>query len=132
MCPPGDVYARLGGFSADEWTLQTVRKLQEATDRPIRVRRKAAAKTTPLAADLAGCWALVAHSTNAAVEALVAGVPVFCTAPCAARAMGRADLSEIEDPLLPDDRERWLRVLAANQWTLDEMRSGLAWRMLHA
>ena len=29
------------------------------------------------------------------------------------------------------DRERWARVLAANQWTVEEMRSGVCWRELN-
>jgi hypothetical protein len=31
---------------------------------------------------------------------------------------------------MPDDRESWAATLAAQQWTLEEMRSGLAWREL--
>ena len=69
-------------------------------------------------------------ASNAAVEALLSGVPVFCTGPCAAYRMGKPDVTEIETPALPDDRERWARVLAANQWTLDEMADGTCWREL--
>jgi hypothetical protein len=65
------------------------------------------------------------------VDALLAGVPVFCTAPCAAQTMGHTDPALIETPLYPDDRERWARVLAANQWTLDEMRDGACWHDLN-
>jgi hypothetical protein len=84
----------------------------------------------PLSADLVGAWALVTHSSNAAVEALLEGVPVFCTAPCAAYRMGRPDVAAIEAPALPDDREQWAWNLARAQWTLAEMKSGECWRDL--
>ena len=75
-------------------------------------------KTAPLAVDLKDCHAVVVHSSNVAVDALLAGVPVFCTVPCAAYRMGYADLSKIESPLYPDDREQWAWNLADQQWTL--------------
>jgi hypothetical protein len=71
------------------------------------------------------CW-----TSNAAVDAVLAGVPVFCTSPCAAYRMGHADLSKIETPHFPPDREQWAWSLAANQWTLREMASGQCWREL--
>ena len=133
VCPPSDIFGQLMGFDAAGWLVRTIQALARATDREIRIRKKpaAAGAGTPLAEDLASAWALVTHSSNAAVEALLAGVPVFCTAPCAAAGMGLADLSRIEGPLLPDDRERWAAALAVNQWTLDEMRGGTCWRMLN-
>lgn len=136
VCPPTDIFGRLSGFDAQEWTRRTLLQLAQVTDRELRVREKPRGAVqgpkTPLSADLRDCWALVTHSSNAAVEALVLGVPVFCTDPCAAQRMGRSDLSLIEDPLYPIDRHPWASVLADNQFLLSEMRSGLAWRMLNA
>lgn len=129
VCPPGDVFTEaIGGFTADEWRRRVVSELSRATDREIRIRSKPAIKDTsrPLAVDLADCHALVTYMSNTAVEALLAGVPVFCTGECAASAMGKSDLSQIERPAYPEDRERWARVLAANQWTLEEVRAGMA------
>ena len=68
--------------------------------------------------------------TSAAVAAVIAGVPVFTLADCCATIMGRKSVAQIEDPLYPDDRERWLSVLAANQWSVDELRDGTCWRAL--
>jgi len=98
----------------------------------VRVREKphAGARNAPLAMDLIDCWAVVAHSSNVAVDALLLGVPVFVTDRCGARRCADTDLSHIESPRMPDDREEWAATLAAQQWTLEEMRSGLAWRML--
>lgn len=135
VCPPGRLFASLFGFDADKWLADTLRALKAHTDRPVKVRVKMSwqeVKTPmePLAADLEGAWALVTHSSNAAVEAVMAGIPVFATARCGASRVALSDLSMIEAPMLPDDREEWLSVLAANQWMLDEMRDGTCWRML--
>ena len=111
-------YARLrrnsescSGFDAEAWLQTTLKTLKRHTDREIWVRAKKG-NTTPLDADLKDCHAVVAHSSNAAVVALLAGVPVFCTAPCAAYRMGEADMSKIEMPVYPDDREQWAWNLA--------------------
>jgi len=134
VCPPGEVYAGLSGFDAVQWREDVVAKLAQHTDRPVRVREKprTGARNAPLAQDLLDCWAVVAHSSNVAVDALVLGVPVFVTDRCGARRCALTDLAKIETPLLADDREEWAATLAAQQWTMDEMRSGLAWRELLA
>ena len=148
VCPPGHLFAGTFGFSADAWLENTISTLKKHTDREIRVRRKMSwndakpadilrggkPKTsvpTPLSVDLKDAWALVTHSSNAAAEAVVAGMPVFCTDRCGASAMGLSDLSAIESPRTDGDRESWLGVLAANQWMLSEMRSGQAWADLN-
>lgn len=126
VCPPGQVMASHRGFGAEQWMAQTMSTLREHTEIPVRVRHKGSG--VPLARDLEGCHALVTALSNTAVEALIAGVPVFCTHDCAAASMGKSDLREIEDPHLPADRERWAGVLADHQWTLDELRAGLPWQ----
>jgi hypothetical protein len=104
--------------------------LKASTDREIRVRTKEQRKAVPFAQALQGAHAVVCWTSNAAVDALLAGFPVFCTAPCAAYRMGQTDLAKIECPFFPPDREQWARNLAANQWTLNEMTSGQCWREL--
>jgi hypothetical protein len=128
VCPPGEVYCRHHGMSAAGWLQDTLTVLSANTDREIRVRKKGS--TEPLAEDLKGAHALVTHASNTAVDAIVAGVPAFVTGASPARAMGNMMLREIERPVY-GERMEWLAVLAANQWTLDEMRQGTAWRALN-
>ena len=120
---------------AKHWLLRVLTDLKLHTDLPLRVRRwsrdKASAAVT-LRQDLEGAWALVTHMSAAANEALLAGVPVFTSGPCAASPMASGQLSEIERPRYPEGREDWAAGLANSQWTLDEMRSGMAWRALTA
>lgn len=132
VCPPGDVFAGLMGFSAQAWTKRTLEILRAHTGRPIVVRYKGADNAArPLAADLDGCWALVTYMSNTAVEAILAGIPVFTSGLCAATAMSRPSLQDIERPSYPAGREIWARVLAANQWTLAEIAAGDCWRAIN-
>lgn len=124
----------LGISDAGEgWLERTVAEIGRHTDRPVRVRawsRDKAGAAATLAADLEGAWALVTHSSAAAVEAVLAGVPAYVSAPCAATPMALSDISRIEDPARPDDRAPWAAGLAGAQWTVDELKSGLAWRRI--
>jgi hypothetical protein len=130
ICPPDEKFAALLGFPAQEWLQSVVRELKRYTDRPLRIRERADTACVPLTRDLDGAWALVTHMSNAAVEAVLEGIPVFCTGTCAALTMGTNDLSLIENPVMSAGRLQWASVLAANQWTLDEMRRGDLWRYI--
>lgn len=125
ICPPGSLFATHLGFDADQWLDEVVAQVRRHTDRGVYVRRKSCKR--PLEQDLDNAHCLITAFSNVAVEALMYGVPVFTTHPCAAACMGLQDLSEIENPFYPDDRIRWASVLASNQWTLDEMREGVPW-----
>jgi len=133
ICPPDEKFARLMRFNAGKWLSHTLEILRTHTSRPLIVRSRAqAASGRPLAEDLIDCWALVTYMSNAATEAILNGIPVFCLGRCSASSMGSRDLSLIERPILPgvELREHWAAVLAANQWTLPEMADGTAWRAL--
>jgi hypothetical protein len=129
VCPPTDDFVAAHGCA--DWLERTLEALQRHTDRPIVVRRKPQPGETmePFAEALSKAHALVTHSSNVAIDAVVAGVPVFVSPTSAAAPVGLIDLSSIETPAYPD-RERWLAHLAYCQFSLDEMRSGAAWRML--
>lgn len=131
VCPPPRIFAELSGFSSEAWTKQIIADIKLHTGRPIRIREKPKHPHTnvPLALDLQDAWCLVTHSSKAAIDAILYGVPVICTAACAALAMGSSDVSTVDAPRAPDidERREWAGVLAANQWTLDEMRSGRCW-----
>jgi hypothetical protein len=126
-------FLRLCGVG-DDWFYKVASQLAQATDRPLRVRRWRRDKgnlATTLHEDLRGAWALVTHMSAAANEALLAGVPVFVTGPCAASPMASGALSEIERPHYPDGREEWAAGLANSHWTMDELRDGTAWERLY-
>lgn len=112
-------------FGIPDWLASTAKRLKMHTDRPIVVRPKDT--RTPLLQDFKDAWAVVCCTSNAAVEALMEGIPVITTGQCAASRMGLSDPALVEYPFYPDDRMEWAGVLAANQWTLDEIRNGDCW-----
>lgn len=123
--------------SRGAWTDRIVAELAQHTRRAVIVCHKPdaaasgnAATHPGLEAALVGAWALVTHSSSAAVKAILDGVPVFCDPICMAASVGRTSLAEIERPVFPGWREQWLWNLAANQWTWREIESGRAWRDL--
>jgi hypothetical protein len=116
-------------YDNDEfWEKQVVNKLKKHTDREIRVRYKDSKNT--FQQDLVDAWAVVSSQSIGAVDALIAGVPSFCEDTSAALPMSLTDLSKIETPIYPDNREEWMRSLLANQYTLDEIKSGVAYNRL--
>lgn len=129
VCPQSAIYCALHGFDVADWLRQITQTLRTYTSRPIRIRWKR--NGSYIADDLRDCWAVVVHSSAAALDALIAGVPVFVTAPFAASfRMGLSDLTRIESPFYPEDRAPFLWSLADNQWTLREILEGKAWRAL--
>lgn len=138
VCPQSDWYLRTvcgwpGG--ADGWQRDVLLRLRAATDRPIVVRpwlRDKGLAAGTLQRDLETAHALVTHSSAAANEALAAGIPVFVTGACAAQALASGPLEAIERPAYPEGREPWAARLAGQQWGIDELENGTAWRALHA
>lgn len=131
VCPPDRIFASLMGIDADEWLASTLDAITASTDRPIIVRDRLTF-TEPLEHALSDAWSLVTYMSNAAVEALIYGVPVFCLGPCAARDMGKTDLHQIEWPAYPENRFEWASVLADNQWTMREIARGECWERIKA
>lgn len=128
VCPPGEAYCAHHRMDPTGWLANTLRVIDEHSKRPVLVRVKGA--KVPLADDLEHAHALVTHASNAAVKALLQGVPVFCTGTCAAAVMGLSDLRQVDAPRRPEGREAWAAVLAGQQWTLDEFERGIAWNSL--
>lgn len=140
MGPKG---AAAEGYHPGQWESEAVRIIRRHTKRPIIYRPKpnwagalpipGAQFTKPdsikLELQLAGAHAVVSHHSNTNVEGLLHGIPSFTEGGIAV-GMGLSDLSQIENPVLPDGRDQWLNDLAWVQWTVAEMRDGLAWRYL--
>ena len=108
------------GIDAKQWTAAVVAEVSRHTDRPVIVKHK---DGKPLVFDDA--WCMVTHSSNAAVDAVVAGVPVVTLGNSACGPVSWT-WADIENPFWPD-REPWAWNLADNQFTIEEMKSGEAW-----
>lgn len=111
-------------FGLEDWAERTKAELEQYTDRPIRIREKPPVRER-ISPDLRDCWAVVAWSSKAAIDAAMAGIPVFVGPESPALPIANTDLSLIETPLRPD-REAWAASLAWGQFTIPEIQSGLA------
>lgn len=128
VCPQSDNHhERFGELG---WLQRVLATLGEFTDRKIIIRTKK--QSRPLWADLQNAWCVVTHTSNAAVESIMAGIPAICTGDCAASRLSLSDPANVEKPYYPDvDRLAWAGVLAANQWTLDEIAMGKCWKKVN-
>lgn len=130
------------GYKAEDFERSIVDKLVRLTKRPIIYRPKPTwpdYKPIPgtklsIGGDysqlIANAHAVVSHHSNAGVDALVAGVPVFSRYG-AALALGLhvdRELDRIETPAYPDGREQFAANLAYCQWSVDEMNNGKCWQ----
>lgn len=109
----------------DTYKADVMKRIQAVTDRPIFARHKET--PYPIETDLQDAWCVVTHSSAAALDALMWGVPVFVTGPCAANPCALQDLKQIEHPIFPD-REPLFHSLAYAQFLPEEMKLGLAWK----
>jgi hypothetical protein len=129
VCPNSNIYMGLHGLDGEQWLRETLATIRQHTKREVIVRWKHT--PVPIRRHLVRAHAVVVFSSAAALDALIDGVPVFVLAPFAAGStMGLSDLSQIESPIYPENREPFLWALAANQWTLAEMIDGQAWAEL--
>ncbi len=111
----------------ERWTDEIVDALARVTDRPLMIRGKESKR--PLAEDLKGAHALVAHASNAAVEAVIMGCPAFVHPDSAASLLGNVDLKNIESPDYAE-RQPWLNSLASSQFNERELVDGTLWKLL--
>jgi hypothetical protein len=114
-------------FGNKEWPAEIALELKKRTDRPVIIRKRE--EKRPLAEDLRDAWCLVTYASNSVVEALLAGVPVFTLGPSIARPMGLADVSRIESPAYPENREEFFRHMAYCQFTPEEYQAGVLKRI---
>jgi hypothetical protein len=121
----------------EQWIEQTVLSIQQYTDRPIEIRRRPASRQVRVFTDTFTAAlqndvnAVVVWTSNCGTESVQHGIPVV--------SLGPSSVSQVSEPLenidnLPnlnlDKVEQWLRWLSYNQFTLTEMRRGVAWRWL--
>lgn len=123
VCLSSDAHARFFGLQG--WLAQTVEEIRRHTDRPIVIRQKG--ERTPLEENLRDAWAVVAWSSNVAVTAALAGIPVFTGPESAALPVASEHLEEIEAPRYAYERDDWAAGLAVGQFTVDEIANDFAY-----
>ncbi len=71
-------------------------------------------------------WAVVNHSSNPAMEAVMKGIPVFVSQSSLCHDVGNLSLADINTPAMPN-RSTWANKLAYTEWFEDEIEKGLPW-----
>lgn len=124
------------GLAPFAWERNALANILQHTERTITYRPKPNCprarplpgshfdKKTSLPITLKGCHAVVTRQSNTAVDALINGVPVFCELGVSS-VMGHSDLSLIESPRYPDNRQQWAEDIAWTQFTTAEISTGL-------
>tara|TARA_R100000027_G_scaffold66121_2_gene61492 strand:+ start:2320 stop:3189 length:870 start_codon:yes stop_codon:yes gene_type:complete len=78
---------------------------------------------------LKNAWAVVNHSSNPAMEAVMNGIPVFVSESSLCYDVGNHSLEDINNPRMPD-RQHWANRLAYTEWFRDEIEKGLPWKKI--
>ena len=134
----------------EQWIVQQVREIRKYTSRPILVRPhprntiqfkenefenvkvrlpKRDYRTyddTDFKVTLERTWAVVNHSSNPAMEAVIRGVPVFVSESSLCHDVGNINLADINTPAMPS-RMNWANRLSYTEWFKDEIEAGLPW-----
>lgn len=155
VCGMSEKAAKYEGYDFEQWERLAIKKLRQATDRPIIYRPKPQKRmrkgrpnpqyppimidgmevgysnplTRTLEDELREAWAVVSHHSNCGIDALLAGIPCF-TDEGVASVLGHSDLALIETPKAPVDEERrqFAFDVAYCQWNHREAEDGTMWR----
>jgi len=135
LVTPSEKPCKFYGINLEEWEAQTIEKIKQYTDRPIRVRKKLPRQQrlkNTIFEDLKNAYAMVTYQSVAAIESVIEGVPAFTLAPTAADPVCNKDLSLIDNPPNQNDDKvyKWACHLAYGQFHIDEFKSGAAYRLL--
>jgi hypothetical protein len=126
-----------------DWISNTIQEIRQHTDRLIKVRShprypfnfnntisnvvKSIPKRIDIVQDfydfdreLSKAHCVVNWSSNPAIEATLAGVPVFTGPDSLAYAVANKSFDTIETPIKPN-RQQWANDLAYTEWTVDEI-----------
>ena len=132
------------------WLESQVQQIRKLTDRPIQIRPHprnnigfdvkkyqnvtlkhpvidvSTIDDTDFKDTLKDAWAVVNHSSNPAIEAVINGIPVFVSEKSLCHDVGNTDLSDIMHPAMPA-RQNWANRLAYTEWFTEEFREGKPW-----
>jgi len=126
----------INGITQEQWIEEVKTELRKYTQRKIIVRNKPRPGNqwwgTDIKDQLKNCHALVTNLSLSAFDAIMNQVPVFCHKQNICSFVSSRDLKHIERPFRPGRKtiEEWLKMVADNQFTIEEMRNGTAYKTL--
>ncbi|MBI3315359.1 MAG: hypothetical protein HYZ87_00055 [Candidatus Omnitrophica bacterium] len=141
-------FATFHNFNAVDYAKSVVDAIHKIINLPIIYRPKPGGRNTlgynpvtnttlsgndrTIDQELKNAYALVTFSSNAAIDALIAGVPAFVLGPGMAKPVSNTDLAMLKNPYFPSEKERnqFFYDLAYCQWNGREIEKGVVWEDL--
>ena len=137
LCPSSQTVTQwTNKMSQDEWCNKITDVIKEYTDRPIKFRNKPRPGNqwweTSITDDLEGAYALVTNMSLSAIDSIMFGIPAFTHMDNIASPISNTDISKINEPMKPNKEiiNEWINCVSQNQFTLDEIGSGIAYEIL--
>ena len=125
------------GFSQEDWIKSTTIGIQSRTNRPIIMRNKPRPNNewwnTDIKDELKDCHTLVTNMSLSAVDAVLNKVPVIThqNNVCYPLSADMKEIDRVKRRIPPREIvTMWLRTVANNQFTLQEIEDGLAYDIL--
>lgn len=134
---PNPKACRYYDYDYTTWVENTEKEIKKHCDLPIEIRIKGSRSERNVGYTIydafdSGVYATVAFNSIAALESVLYGIPAFVSVPCAASPLSSTDLSQLRSPFFPDEKSIYQHCcgLAYGQFTLDEIESGEAWKII--
>ena len=133
ICPPTYAIARYYKFKNDDvelWLNDTIKTIKQQTDKEIIIRYKDS--KTPYIKDFENAYCIITYQSTLAIEAILQGIPSFCSEHSCATPVSTTtlDLNKIKLPTMIEI-ENWVTSLLANQFTMDEFKNGIAFKVIN-
>lgn len=130
VVPLSKYVAEFHGVSATMWLRNTIKSIQQYTDREIVVKPKSQGTVEGLSELFQQAYCFVTHDSLSALSAIMNGVPVFCSKSAAVAPLAKplSLMREIDSPFYPEPNQvlHHLQKLASQQFTLEEIGNGYA------
>lgn len=127
ICPPSEYIEQYSGFTPSWWENEII---QSIGDKPYKVRDKSDAR--PLNDDLQGARCVITFNSNVAIDAAIKGIPIITGMYSVAGRWSQNSMANVtNDTLTVQDPIELLKFISYNQFTLEEIKDGTAWKILN-
>jgi len=137
LVPPSQKVFNHFGADAEEWIENKIKEFKKYTDKEIVLRPKVGRSdrlnyTVQHQLKKEGFDSLITFNSIASLEAVLKGYPATVLGPNAGSFLSNTDITKIDNPRWPslNDIKNHLFYLSLCQFTVEEMASGFAWKIL--
>lgn len=132
ICPPTEYIENYYGHK-NGWWLSEIEAALKDIKKSIIIRNKL--NQSPLEQQLKDAYCVITFNSNVAVDAAIKGIPVITGAYSIVGKWCKNSIQDVIDAKIEPrnslEVDKLLRFISYNQFTLEEIRNGTAWRLLH-